>query len=228
MIEHIVWDWNGTLFDDGPAMVLATADAFAVAGLPEVTPERFRDHFTRPITDFYENLAGRSLTGAEQTLLDEQFQVSYARRVAAATLHADTLNALTMWYETGRTQSLLSMYPHDLLVAMAQLSPIRSLLSRLDGTPDGSPHGKEPHLRGHIERLGLSPDQVLVVGDNTDDMVAARACGAKGVLYHPGDAALLSVARAEDLAVPIASSLSEAVRLALTLVDEFSGGGHDT
>ncbi|MBE1465199.1 HAD family hydrolase [Kibdelosporangium phytohabitans] len=227
-IEHIVWDWNGTLFDDGPALVLATADAFAAAGLPEVTPERFRDHFTRPITDFYEKLAGRPLTGAEQAELDERFQLSYARRIAAATLHPDTVNALTTWHESGRSQSLLSMYPHELLVEMAQLSPIAAMLSRVDGTPGGGQHGKEPHLRSHLEHLDVDPGRVLVVGDNVDDVVAAQACGAKGVLYHPGDTALLSMARAEGLAVPIASSLTGAVRLALTFVDEFSGGGHDT
>nr|WP_052479064.1 HAD hydrolase-like protein [Kibdelosporangium sp. MJ126-NF4] len=223
-----MWDWNGTLFDDGPALVLATADAFAVAGLPEVTAGRYRDHFTRPISDFYESLAGRALTDAEHALLDEQFQLSYARRIAAATLHADALNALTTWHEAGRTQSLLSMYPHDLLVAMAQLTPISAMLSRMDGTPAGDLRRKEPHLRSHLEHLAVSPGRVLVVGDNIDDMVAARACGARGVLYHPGDTALVSLARAEGVEVPIASSLSGAVRLALTSVDELGGDGHDT
>lgn len=36
-IDHIVWDWNGTLFDDGDALVQATIDAFAAAGLSTVT-----------------------------------------------------------------------------------------------------------------------------------------------------------------------------------------------
>ncbi|CAM4065090.1 HAD family hydrolase [Kibdelosporangium persicum] len=226
-IDHIVWDWNGTLFDDGSALVLATADAFAAAGLPEVTTERYRDHFTRPITLFYDNLAGRTLSAAEQATLDRQFQLSYARRMAVATLHKDAVNALTMWRDAGRTQSLLSMYPHGQLMAMRQLGPIARFFSRVDGTTGDEIHLKEPHLRKHLAHLDLSPERVLMVGDNVDDVRAAEACGLAAVFYHPGDQALVSLARAQDLAVPIVSSLSGAVRWALTVVDELSGDTHD-
>jgi phosphoglycolate phosphatase-like HAD superfamily hydrolase len=226
-IDHIVWDWNGTLFDDGTALVLATADAFAAAGLPEVTTDQYRDHFTRPITVFYDKLAGRALSPAEQATLKEQFQLSYARRIATATLHADALNALMMWRDAGRTQSLLSMYPHRQLLAMRQLGPIADLFSRVDGAHEGEVDLKEPHLRMHLAHLGLNPRRVLMIGDNVDDIRAARACGLAAVLYHPGDQALMSLARAQDLAVPVAPSLSGAVRSALTAVDEFSGDTHD-
>ncbi|MDT7671516.1 MAG: hypothetical protein QOC74_4299, partial [Pseudonocardiales bacterium] len=34
VIEHIVWDWNGTLFDDAQVVYLAACEVFAAHGLP--------------------------------------------------------------------------------------------------------------------------------------------------------------------------------------------------
>jgi phosphoglycolate phosphatase-like HAD superfamily hydrolase len=214
-IDHIVWDWNGTLFDDGDALVLATIDAFALAGLPNVTLDRYQAHFTRPIPDFYDALAGRNLTTAEHGVLDGHFQHSYARRMATASVHQDAVSALTTWQDSGGTQSLLSMYPHAQLVQLAQLATIAHFFVRVDGMNAEEPARKEPHLRRHLTELGIDPPRVLVVGDSVDDMHAAQACGVPCLLYHPGERALLSSQRMRDLAVPVAPDLPGAVRWAV-------------
>ncbi len=212
-IDHIVWDWNGTLLDDGDALVRATVEAFARSGLPEVTWHGYREHFTRPITEFYDRLAGRVLTPEEQLGVDRHFQASYAELLGRAELHADAVPALTAWRDAGRTQSLLSMYPHDSLVALPQFAAIAHYFSRVDGMRADETPRKEPHLRRHLASLGTSG--VLVVGDSPDDVAAARVCGVPGVLYHPEDRALVSRARVPDFDVPVSRDLSEAVRRAL-------------
>src|SRR5262249_42074924 len=68
-IEHIVWDWNGTLFGDSAALIDATIEAFHAAGLPAVTRERYQRHHAQPIPLFYNRLAGRDLSDAEQDAL---------------------------------------------------------------------------------------------------------------------------------------------------------------
>jgi phosphoglycolate phosphatase-like HAD superfamily hydrolase len=213
-IDHIVWDWNGTLFDDGDALVLATIDACELAGLPAVTRDRYQAHFTRPISDFYDALAGRNLTPAEHIVLDGHFQHSYARRMAESTVHQDAVGALTAWRDSGGTQSLLSMYPHEQLVALAQFHPIADFFVRVDGMSASETHRKEPHLRRHLAALGTDPRRVLVVGDSADDMLAAQACGVPCLLYHPGERALLSSQRVRGLGVPVAADLPGAVRWA--------------
>jgi phosphoglycolate phosphatase-like HAD superfamily hydrolase len=147
--------------------------------------------------------------------------------MAAATLDGDAVNALTMWRDAGRTQSLLSMCPYGQLTAMRQLRPIAEFFSRVDGTTEDEVHLKEPHLRKHVTHLDLGRERILVVGDNVDDVRAAEACGLAAVLYHPGDQALVALARAQNLAVPVVSSLSGAVRWALSPVDELSGDAHE-
>ncbi|HVK22657.1 MAG TPA: HAD family hydrolase [Actinokineospora sp.] len=214
-VEHIVWDWNGTLFDDGDALVCATIDAFAATGIAEVTTADFQAHFTRPITEFYERLAGRSLTDVEQRRLDEAFQRSYADRIDAATLHADAVAALSACRDSGRTQSLLSMYPHDLLTALRPVRSVAHYFVRVDGMVEDELPRKEPHLRRHLTGLDLDPARVLVVGDSTDDLDAAAACGALAVLYHPRHQPLLSHARVDALGVPVVAELPDAVHQAV-------------
>ena len=223
-IDHIVWDWNGTLFDDGDALVLATVDAFVTTGLGEVTRETYQAHFTRPISEFYDQLAGRVLTPAEQVLLNEHFQSSYARRMAELAVHPDAVRALTGWREAGRTQSLLSMYPHERLSVLPQVREIAHYFVRVDGTHDDAPAQKEPHLRRHLSALGADPRRVLVVGDNLDDVYAARACGVPCVLYRPAERALVSHARVHDLGIPVVADLPAAVRWALAAESSSSGG----
>ncbi|HEX5994354.1 MAG TPA: HAD-IA family hydrolase [Jiangellales bacterium] len=65
VIDHIVWDWNGTIFGDARALINATIDAFAACGMPLVTRADYQRHHTQPITRSYE----RQPTGHRQSLL---------------------------------------------------------------------------------------------------------------------------------------------------------------
>ncbi|GAA2979963.1 HAD family hydrolase [Actinokineospora diospyrosa] len=212
-IDHIVWDWNGTLFDDGDALVRATIEAFSRTGLPEVTVTGYRENFTRPISDFYERLAGKALTAQQQLDLNAHFQRSYADLLEQARLHAHTIAALAAWRDAGRTQSLLSMYPHERLVALPQFHAIAHFFDRVDGMRSDELQRKEPHLRRHLDAVGV--EDVLIVGDSDDDIRAAQACDVPCVLYHPTRGALVSQTRAEGLAVPVVRELGDAVRWAL-------------
>jgi phosphoglycolate phosphatase-like HAD superfamily hydrolase len=76
---HLVWDWNGTLFDDVAVVVAATSESFQAAGLPPVTLADYHLHYTRPIPDFYQRVLGRSLSEAEWRALDDGFHRAYRR-----------------------------------------------------------------------------------------------------------------------------------------------------
>ncbi|RLK59506.1 HAD family hydrolase [Actinokineospora cianjurensis] len=212
-VDHIVWDWNGTLFDDGDALVRATIEAFSRSGLPEVTVTGYQEHFTRPITAFYDRLAGKALTPQEQTDVDKHFQFSYANLMGQAAVHSQTVTALTAWRDAGRTQSLLSMYPHDQLVDLPQFRAIAHFFDRVDGLRSDEQHHKEPHLRRHLK--AVREPNVLVVGDSDDDVHAAKACGIPCLLYHPSNGALVSQTRVAGLQVPVVRELPDAVRWAL-------------
>ncbi|MFF5173349.1 HAD family hydrolase [Micromonospora sp. NPDC000089] len=214
-VDHIVWDWNGTIFGDSRALIDATIDAFAACGLPAVCRADYQRHHTQPITDFYERLAGRELTDREQQELDRCFHAAYARHRELARVTTDAVAALSRWNEGGRSQSLLSMYPHDRLVPLVTAAGIDRFFTRIDGTqPQGMPR-KAPHLARHLRVQGLRPDRVVLIGDSVDDARAARECGTHCLLYHPGPDALHARDHFADVGVPVVETLRAAVELVL-------------
>ena len=80
-VRHLVWDWNGTLFDDHAAVVAAINDALALVRLGPIDSETFRSHYTRPVERFYEQVAGRPIEPAEWRTLDERYHLSYGASV---------------------------------------------------------------------------------------------------------------------------------------------------
>lgn len=215
-IDHVIWDWNGTIFCDSRALIDATVDAFALAALPAVTVQRYQELHVQPIPAFYDRLAGRTLTDPEQRLLADLFQQAYLRRRAGCGLNDEAATALTRCDEAGLTQSLLSMYPHDQLVGLVRQAGIEGHFTRVDGLRTDERHYKVPHLRRHLRSLGRGAAGVGLVGDSVDDARAAREVGAHCVLYNGG---LHARAALEDEGVPVADSLLEALDLLRTATD---------
>jgi phosphoglycolate phosphatase-like HAD superfamily hydrolase len=67
---HIVWDWNGTLFDDRDAILDATNEVFRSYGLPPMELDHYRSVYSRPIWASYERILGRALEEGEWERLD--------------------------------------------------------------------------------------------------------------------------------------------------------------
>lgn len=208
-VEHIVWDWNGTLFGDGAALIESTIEAFRAAGLPAVTRESYQRHHVQPIPLFYNRLAGRELSDDEQTALAGHFQLAYLRRRDTIALTHDAVLSLRRWQDAGRGQSLLSMYPHDELLLLVHKAGIAGYFAAVDGLRDGERGRKAPHLRRQLTELGLDPSTVLLVGDSVDDAAAAQECGTQFRLYHAGRDALH--ARDHFAGMSIVDTLGEAV-----------------
>lgn len=184
--HHVVWDWNGTLFDDVGLIIGATTTTFAELGLRHVGPDDYRVHYTRPISVFYQRLLGRPLIDGEWERLDETFHTHYRRGIAECRLSRGAEVVLGAVAERGWSQSLCSMYPHEELVEHVHRLEVASYLSRIDGLRGPRGGRKRDHLERHIESLGVEPQGVVVVGDSLDDAEAATDVGAVPILVASG------------------------------------------
>jgi phosphoglycolate phosphatase-like HAD superfamily hydrolase len=185
-VRHLVWDWNGTLFDDQVAVVAAVNDALARLGLPAIDADGYRTHFTRPVERFYEQVAGRAISADEWQTLDGAYHDSYLGRLDRLALAADARAALAAAETAGLGQSLLSMWRHDDLVRLVRRLGIDRFFVRVDGLRASDGGGKTQHLVAHLAALELEPAAVVLVGDSLDDLAAARAVEAGCVLYDGG------------------------------------------
>lgn len=215
MTKHIVWDWNGTLFDDAHAVYRAACAVFAARGLPEVSLERYRAAYTRPIQVFYARLFGREVTAEEFAGMDDEFHAAYARAMADAALAAGARDVLRGWRAAGRSQSLLSMYRHELLVELVRRFDIEAEFARVDGLVGPGGGRKAGHLTAHLAVLRLDPADVLLVGDSLDDAAAAAELGTGCVLFNGGYHERSALAAA---GVPVADTMAEVLDRALRWV----------
>ena len=207
-VRHLVWDWNGTLFDDQVAVVAAVNDALARLGVPAIDADGYRTHFTRPVERFYEQVVGRAISAQEWAALDAAYHDSYAGWVERLELAPDALEALAAAEAAGLSQSLLSMWRHEDLVPLVERLGIGRYFVRVDGLSRSDGGSKAEHLVKHLAALELEPSAVVLVGDSLDDLAAARAVGAGCVLYDGGSHHRHAL---EATGVPVVDSLTDAL-----------------
>lgn len=215
-IRHIVWDWNGTLFDDQPLVTRSTNASLSAVGFASLGADRYQDLYRRPLQDFYFAMVGREFSAGEWEQVEEAFSKTYSAGLHECGLTVDAIAAIESW--APRSQSLLSMYDHDKLVPLVDSFGLATRLARVDGRPPALDYGpKSKYLAAHLTRLqavdpDLLPAQVALVGDCVDDALAALDIGATAVLYTGGSSSRRNL-EAAGLGVPVVDSLTEAVEL---------------
>lgn len=211
---HLVWDWNGTLLDDLPIVVESVNIGLAAYGGSPIDADGYRNHYTRPVSLFYERLLGRRVTDTEWLHINDLFHDAYYSRVASVGLAPDATRALDTARGWGFRQSVLSMAPHDHLVAIVDRLGVAAYFDAVRGSEGNRGGEKAVSLAAHVRVLGVDPGSVVVVGDVPDDAAAAAAVGAKAVLFDGGSHHRHDL---EAVGVPVANSLLQAVDVALEM-----------
>ena len=207
VMTHIVWDWNGTLFNDIDAVVAATNEVFASYGLPPIGLAAFRSAYTRPVWVSYERMLGRALEDGEWQRLDVAFHDAYHRLMERCRLTADARRTIDALADAGHTQSLLSMWRHERLATAVRVYGIEAVFRRVDGLlPEQAGGSKSEFMVRHLAALGVDAADVVMVGDSIDDAVAARHAGARAVLYTGGMQARVDL---DGFGVPVIDRLSD-------------------
>lgn len=215
-MRHIVWDWNGTLLDDLHIVVDAVNVSLSELGAGPIDAARYRAHYRRPVHLFYEALLERPVPPEEMAAIDARFHDAYHASLDRAGLAPDARSAVAAVVRAGATQSVLSMWWHDRLVAAVQAFDLAESMIAVDGHRGRPGETKEDHLRHHVDQLGrlyrgIDPSGIVAVGDITDDAAAAEAIGIACILYDGGSQPRSHL---EATGVPVADSLLEAVYLA--------------
>lgn len=212
---HIVWDWNGTLFDDLDLVVQSVNHGLEGFSANPIDLDAYRSHYTRPVKLFYDRLIGRVISPDEWIAVDRVFHDAYRAALDQARLTADAAQALTTVASGGHTQSLLSMFPHLDLIPLVERLGISEFFDRIDGLSEGNPGDlKAEYLERHLRALIATEDprSVVVIGDTPDDAIAASHVGARPILYDGGSHHRSDL---EATGAVVASTLVAAVALAL-------------
>jgi phosphoglycolate phosphatase-like HAD superfamily hydrolase len=212
VLSHVIWDWNGTLFDDFELTARIAERTFAALGVSGVTGADIRAHFRRPFSEFYGSLLGRPLEPAEYAFIRERYELEYQRELGAIGLQPDAGVALDL-VAPRASQSLLSMAPDPELQALVDRHGIRARFVLVEGSPRTDSDGNKAGRMGrHMRALGVDPEGTVVIGDTVDDHEAAVANGARSVLVTTGST---SRRQLEATGAPVVDTLEAAARIAL-------------
>ncbi|MEU6192339.1 HAD hydrolase-like protein [Streptomyces sp. NPDC047061] len=211
MSIHIVWDWNGTLKDDRADLLGAVNHTLKGLRAAPIDLATYQARHVLPVRRLYTQLVNRTLTDNEWATAQRDFTDFLRDRPPRLRDEAEPL--LARVHSLGHSQSLLSLYPEELLRGEVQRLGITGFFARIDGRrgPDGT---KEAVLADHL--IALPPDNrsrpFLVIGDSLDDARAARAVGAQPVLFSGG---LEPAERLRAAGWPVTDTLNAAVHVGL-------------
>lgn len=204
---HVVWDWNGTLFDDTGLCIDIMNGLLQQRGLPLLTHARYQQLFDFPVIEYYRRL-GFDFERDPFAVIGAEFIRLYEGRRQEAHLHPAVRPTLQAIRDLAISQSVLSAYQHDTLEELLGLTGIRAFFMGVLGSDNVYAEGKIEQGRRWIRQLGVSPDRVILIGDTKHDFDVASAMGCRCLLvahgYHPHG-------RLEKLGAPVVHSLDQAV-----------------
>jgi phosphoglycolate phosphatase len=185
--DHVIWDWNGTLFDDIELVVDVANLMLRRRSLETIDHDRYREIFGFPVRGYYERI-GFDLEREPFEELAVEFIDEYQARWREHQLRADARPVADALDDRGVTQSVLSASEQGLLDAMTAHFAIDERMIALVGIDDHHAASKLDHGLGHIEALPTSRQRVLLVGDTEHDFEVATAMGVDCALVEDGHA----------------------------------------
>jgi phosphoglycolate phosphatase len=203
--KQIIWDWNGTLWDDTWLCVEINNHMLARRGLPLIDIDGYRAKLCFPVTDYYCQL-GFDYNIDPYNKLAEEFIEEYHRRRFECALHSDARELIQFFQTLETPQAVLSAYEQKALLEATNYFELTEFFDDIIGLNDIYAHGKVENGRKYIAGLNVDPSDVLFVGDTIHDFEVAKAMGVRCALVANGHN---SRERLEACGVPVLDSLCE-------------------
>ena len=185
--DHVIWDWNGTLFDDVELVVDIMRGMLARRDLGEFDVERYRELFTFPVRDYYARV-GFDFEREPFEELAVEFIDAYVSRWRDYSFRPDAWSVSDALHERGVSQSILSAAEQGLLDDSTSHFGLTDRMTALVGIDDHHAVTKLDHGLAFLHRLHVPVDRVLFIGDTEHDHEVATAMGVDCALVEHGHA----------------------------------------
>lgn len=181
---HLMWDFNGTIFDDAEAGINAVNKMLSERGLGIIeSRERYKEIFDFPIEEYYRGL-GFDFEKEPYEYLAPIWVELYNKNAESAELCRGVKETMERVKELGVEQSVLSACELGMLNRYLKKLGVDRYLSEVMGLDNIHARSKLALAYEWIERNKGA--RVLMIGDTTHDHETAKALGADCVLYAGG------------------------------------------
>ena len=183
--SHLIWDWNGTLFDDLDWCIDVINTMLERRELPTLKSRaEYHDAFCFPIIDYYKNVGFDFEKEPFSVLAEEYIRAYHAENSGGCKLHKGAEEALRTINRRGISQTVLSASRSDNLAVQMSSFNISGYFDEVLGIRDIYAASKVGIGREFMSRV--RPEHALVVGDSVHDFEVAQAIGADCVLIASG------------------------------------------
>ena len=203
--KHIIWDWNGTLFNDVDVCVSIVNSLLSKRNLPILSHEKYKDIFTFPVKDYYVT-AGFDFEKESFELVGKEWIAEYERRKYECGLSNSALPLLEKISSMKIDQSILSAYSQHTLVEVVESCGLTKYFSHLVGLDNIYASSKVKLGKELMIKLELNNGEALLIGDTTHDYEVATEIGADCILVASGHQNHKNL---EQCGVPVFDSIQE-------------------
>ncbi len=184
-IQHVIWDWNGTLLDDVSACVLSLNDILSGRGLKCVSIEDYQAEFDFPVKSFYTKL-GLNFEQEDWDALAREYHNLYGSYAENTPLRKGIAEVLDHISNLGIEMSVLSACETSILERMLKQREIDSYFRQVSGLHNLYAESKIDIGKELISTLPVASANTLLVGDTTHDFEVAGELNCHCILVAGG------------------------------------------
>lgn len=205
--NHIIWDWNGTLFNDVELCANIMNLLLTQESLPNISIQKYKEIFTFPVIDYY-RIAGHTFERKSFEVLGKQFMDEYEIRKIKCGLFSGVKELLSELQLKNINQHLLSAYEQNSLNRIVKYFAINYYFQNIVGL-DNIYAGGKSHLARNLAltiRSNGTSGNILLIGDTIHDYEVAKEIDADCILLSHGHQ---DKERLLKLGIPVANDFSE-------------------
>lgn len=199
-IQTIVYDWNGTLFDDASIVCTCISHVIEQMGYPAVSFGAFQQHFDMPIERLHRGL-GVSDKDIQRLTLNRMgvclendrvvnFHDLYEPLADKAPLREHAFSLLDKAHSRCVTQVILSNHLVDPIQRQLYRTDTAQFIETILANPSREKQFQEgpksERLRRYMAENDIRPEVTLIIGDSPEETVIARSLGLTSVALTGG------------------------------------------
>lgn len=185
--SHIIWDWNGTLFNDVELCAGIMNNLLIQESLPNISIKKYKEIFTFPVIDYY-RIAGLTFEKTSFEALGKQWMDEYEEKKDSCALYTGVKEVLSEIQQRNIRQHLLSAYEQSSLSKIVKYFSIDRYFKNIIGL-DNIYAGGKIHLAKKLEamiRSNGSSGNILLIGDTIHDFEVAQEINSDCILLSHG------------------------------------------
>jgi phosphoglycolate phosphatase len=185
--NHIIWDWNGTIFNDVELCAGIMNLLLSQESLPNISVQKYKEIFTFPVIEYY-RIAGHTFEKTSFEILGKQFMDEYEVKKDWCDLYKGAFELLSEIQRRNIQQHLLSAYEQNSLNRIVEHFAIGKYFQNIVGLDNIYASGKAhlaKSLESRIRTNGIS-ENILLIGDTIHDYEVASEINSDCILLSHG------------------------------------------